>query len=215
MLHIDSLRHDYAGAPVLSVRTFVLNQGDHALVLGPSGSGKSTLLHLAAGVLTATRGEIQACGQPLATMPEAARDRFRGRNVGLVYQRLHLIAALTASANLALARYMAGLAPDADRINQALAAVGLQGRASAYPHELSQGQQQRVAIARALVNQPQLILADEPTSSLDDSNAQTVLDLLLEQAAEHGATLLIATHDQRIADRIPRKLQLNNHGQAQ
>lgn len=135
MLRIASAHYQYAHAPVLPVQQFVLDQGDHALILGPSGSGKSTLLHLAAGVLLATSGEIETCGQRLASLSEAERDRFRGRHIGLGYQRLHLIAALSAAANLALARYMTGLAADEKHIQHALEAVGLGDRADAYPHQ--------------------------------------------------------------------------------
>ncbi|MAA73577.1 MAG: ABC transporter ATP-binding protein [Salinisphaeraceae bacterium] len=212
MLRLTNLNHDYDGHRVLGLKSFTLNQGEQALILGPSGSGKSTLLHLAAGVLRPSGGEVVVCGQSLGGLPEAALDRFRGRHIGLVYQRFHLLGALTAAANLALAQYMAGLPADSAAVSRALSAVGLQDKAQAYPHQLSQGQQQRVAIARALVNGPRLILADEPTASLDDANAEQVLDLLIAQAASRDATLLIATHDARVSMRIERCLELNARG---
>lgn len=212
MLCIRDLEHRYTDVPVVRLTHLDVAAGEQLAILGPSGSGKSTLLHLLAGVLTPTRGEIKVCEQPLARMSEAARDRFRGRHIGLVYQSLHLIAALSVADNLALARYLAGLAPDAARIDDALERVGLAAFKANYPAQLSQGQRQRVALARALVNEPRLILADEPTSSLDDANAERVATLLIERARAAGAALVVTTHDRRLADRFDRRLTLGDAG---
>ena len=212
MLCIRDLEHRYTDVPVVRLAHLDVAAGEQLAILGPSGSGKSTLLHLLAGVLTPTRGEIHVCGQSLSTMGEAARDRFRGRHIGLVYQSLHLIAALSVAENLALARYLAGLAPDPARIDDTLERVGLVAFKASYPAQLSQGQRQRVALARALVNEPRLILADEPTSSLDDANAERVATLLIERARAAGAALVVTTHDRRLADRFERRLTLGDAG---
>ncbi|WP_348767855.1 ABC transporter ATP-binding protein [uncultured Salinisphaera sp.] len=212
MLCIRDLEHCYTDVPVVRLQRLDVAAGEQLAILGPSGSGKSTLLHLLAGVLTPTRGDIRVCDQSLAAMRESARDRFRGRHIGLVYQSLHLIAALSVADNLALARYLAGLTPDAARIDETLERVGLAAFKGSYPAQLSQGQRQRVALARALVNEPRLILADEPTSSLDDANAERVATLLIERARAAGAALVVTTHDHRLADRFERRLVLGEAG---
>jgi len=209
MLAVTDLEHCYGDIPVLHVPRLHVDHGEQLAVLGPSGSGKSTLLHLLAGVLTPTRGDIRIGDRALGSLSEAGRDRFRGRHIGLVYQNLHLIAPLTAADNLALARYLAGLPPAPKRIDETLAAVGLAGLAQAQPAQLSQGQRQRVALARALITEPTLILADEPTSSLDDANATRVARLLVERAEAAGAALIVTTHDQRLAAFFARRLTLD------
>lgn len=171
-------------------------------MLGPSGSGKSTLLHLIAGLRRPSSGTVLLEGQALSSLGEAARDRLRGARVGLVFQRLHLMPALNVRDNLRLARYCAGLPPDSPYLEHLLAILQLDGLATARPEALSGGQQQRVAIARALINRPGVVLADEPTASLDDDNARRVLDLLCGAATEAGAALLIATHDARVKARV-------------
>jgi putative ABC transport system ATP-binding protein len=185
-----------------------LAAGEHCLLLGPSGCGKSTLLHLAAGLLRPGAGSVVLSDQELGAMRGAALDRFRGRHIGIVFQRLHLIPSLTVMQNLTAAQYCAGLEPDAARARSALDKLGIADKAEALPAQLSQGQAQRAGIARAVVNRPDLILADEPTSSLDDGNARLVLDLLAEQARDCEAVLLIATHDARAKLAINRRVEL-------
>jgi putative ABC transport system ATP-binding protein len=155
-----------------------------------------------------SEGTVKVGGTDLASLGGSALDRFRGRNIGLLPQRLHLIDCLSVLDNLLLAQYAAGLPRDAAAARNALDALGLAGRANERPHRLSFGQQQRVALARALINRPRLVLADEPTSNLDDANCSAVLDLLLEQASRSGAALVIATHDQRVKGRIERRVEL-------
>jgi putative ABC transport system ATP-binding protein len=209
MIHIEALRFGYrAGEDVLALDAFDLAPAEHALVVGPSGSGKTTLLHLVAGLLVATRGRVVVAGRDLVEMPAQERDRFRGRNVGIVLQQFHLLPTLSVLGNLLVAQHVAGLAVDRGAAHAALDAVGVGGLARAWPHELSVGEQQRVAIARALVNRPPLLLADEPTSNLDDDACAAVAGLLHEAAADHHAALLIATHDQRLKARIARVLAL-------
>jgi putative ABC transport system ATP-binding protein len=182
--------------------------GERWLLAGPSGSGKTTAIHLLAGVLSPSEGRVTVCGQDLAALPAAELDRFRGRRIGIVFQRLHLIGALTVRQNLALARSLAGLAADQARIAEVLERLALADRAEARPETLSGGEAQRCAIARAVLNRPALLLADEPTASLDDGNAARVLDLLFAEAAACGATLVVASHDARAAARFERRREL-------
>ncbi len=202
MFDLQQITHDYDGATVLRVPAWSAAQGEHWLLLGPSGSGKTTLLHILAGILAPTAGRVALAGQDLRALTPAELDRFRGQQVGIVLQRLHLISSLTVAQNLQLAQYLAGLPQDDARVRQVLAGLDLADKAQARPHELSHGQAQRVAVARAVVNRPRVLLADEPTSNLDDARCAQALDLLLAQAADCGATLVIATHDQRIKARV-------------
>lgn len=202
MFVIRDLRHAYDGVDVLQIRDWLTEQGEHWLVLGPSGSGKTTLLHILAGILRPSFGDVLVAGYPLTRMRPRALDRFRGRHVGIVLQKLHLVDSLTVLDNVLLAQYFSRLPRDAGRVREVLADLGLEDKAHAYPHELSFGQAQRVVVARAVVNRPTLLLADEPTSNLDDAHCMQTLDLLESQAAACRATLLIATHDQRIKARF-------------
>jgi putative ABC transport system ATP-binding protein len=208
IIEIRALRHEIGGRLILALPEWSVRAGQHSLIRGPSGSGKTTLLHLIAGLLRPTAGSVTVAGQELGALGPAAVDAFRGRHVGIVFQTLHLVSALTVAGNLRLARNLAGLPPDEDRILHVLRSLGVRERADARPRDLSQGEAQRVAIARAVINGPTLILADEPTSALDDRSAATVLDLLLEQAAACGATVVIGTHDGRVQERFARRLDL-------
>jgi ABC-type lipoprotein export system ATPase subunit len=203
MFFIRNLRHAYDGAEVLDVPDWQVGQGSQWLVLGPSGSGKTTLLHALAGILKPVAGSISIAGQDLGALSARELDRFRGRHVGIVLQRLHLMASLNVLDNLLLAQYLAGLPQDRGRALESLGGLDLAGKAAAYPHELSFGQAQRVAVARAVVNRPKLLLADEPTSNLDDARCFQALELLQNQARACDATLVIATHDQRVKSRMP------------
>ena len=208
MLEIRDLRHEYAGRTVLSVASWEVPRGEASLVLGPSGSGKSTLLAIVSGLLTPTSGRVRVAGQDIAALAGRARDAFRARHVGIVPQTLHLIGVLSARENLRLARRLARLPADDAWIDACLAGLGLAEHAARKAAELSQGEAQRVAIARAVVNRPALILADEPTSALDDAHCEAALELLRGEAAACGATLVVATHDQRIRARFARRLEL-------
>lgn len=208
IVEVRALRYEIGRRLILALPEWSVRAGEHSLILGPSGSGKTTLLHLIAGLLRPTAGSVTVAGQDLGALGPAALDAFRGRHVGIVFQTLHLVSALTVAGNLRLARYLAGLPRDEDRILQVLESLGVRERADARPRDLSQGEAQRVAIARAVVNGPTLILADEPTSALDDRNAAAVLDLLQEQAVACGATLVIGTHDGRVQERFARRLDL-------
>ncbi len=205
---INNLHHSYDGQDVLAVADWQAAQGEHWLLLGPSGSGKTTLLHALAGILRPVAGGIVAAGQDLAALSRSALDRFRGRNMGIVLQRLHLMPSLNVLENVVLAQYLAGLPQDRRRAAEVLAGLGLADKLAAKPHELSFGQAQRVAVARAVVNGPRLLLADEPTSNLDDARCLQVLELLQSQARACNATLVIATHDQRIKSRVANQFEL-------
>lgn len=208
MFELQQITHRYDGSEVLRVDQWSAAQGAQWLLLGPSGSGKTTLLHILAGILRPTAGRALIAGQDVAALSAPEMDRFRGRNIGIVLQRLHLLPSLTVAENVQLAQYLAGLPQDAARVQEVLAGLDLADKAGMRPHALSHGQAQRAAIARAVVNRPRLLLADEPTSNLDDARCAQALDLLLAQAAACGATLVIATHDQRVKSRISNHYQL-------
>ncbi len=208
MFELRQLTHHYDGTEVLRVENWTAAQGEQWLLLGPSGSGKSTLLHILAGILRPAAGSAGIAGQDLSALSAAALDEFRGRNIGIVLQRLHLLPSLTVAENVQLAQFLAVLPQDAARVQEVLAGLDLADKAGVRPHALSHGQAQRAAIARAVVNRPRLLLADEPTSNLDDARCAQALDLLLAQAAACGATLVIATHDQRVKSRVARHYQL-------
>jgi putative ABC transport system ATP-binding protein len=145
---------------------------------------------------------VIVAGNPLGKLKPGALGRFRARHIGIVFQRLHLVDSLRVADNLMLAQYLSRLGQSRERVNEVLAELGLSKKANAYPHELSFGQAQRVAVARAVVNRPTLLLADEPTSNLDDAHCMQTLDLIEAQARACKATLVIATHDQRIKPRF-------------
>ena len=208
MLSLKAVRHRYGAREVLKVERFEAASGEHWLVLGPSGCGKTTLLHIVSGLLRPTEGDVQVAGQSLAALSGSALDRWRGRTLGIVPQKLHLVPSLSVLENLLLAQSLAGIPADATRACAVLGQVQLSERSAARPAQLSHGEAQRAALARAVVNRPQVLIADEPTSNLDDANCERALDLLEAQARECGATLLIATHDQRARPRFRQRLEL-------
>lgn len=178
-------------------------QGGTLLLRGPSGSGKSTWLALAAGLLPPSQGEMRVAGQSLGELKSAALDAWRARTVGFLPQRLHLSTALTVEGNLGLVFFAAGLPLDRRAVHQALEALGVAHLARRLPARLSGGEQQRVALARAVLLRPRVILADEPTASLDDQACGAALALLQARARDAGATLVIATHDARVLNALP------------
>lgn len=208
LIELENLRHQIGGRLVLDLPGFAAAPGEHTLLIGPSGSGKTTLINAITGLITPTSGSVRIAGEPMSTAAPAARDRLRRRTIGVVFQTLRLIPALTVQQNMALAQNLAHGRTDPVVIDELIARVGLNHRADALPRSMSHGEGQRAAIARALCTRPALLVADEPTSALDDTNAQIICDLLLESAAAHGATLLIATHDNRLRDRFERVLTL-------
>lgn len=209
ILHLEAIRFAYRGGEeVLSLDGLDLEANGNVLIIGPSGCGKTTLLYLIAGLLLPSRGKIVIRGQDLTQLTPAQRDRFRGSHIGIVLQQFHLLPSLTALQNLLVAQSAVGRPVDRAGALAMLSALGVNARPDAFPHELSVGQQQRVAIARALVNRPALLLADEPTSNLDDESCAAVADLLLGASQEHHTSLVIATHDSRIRDRFAMQIRL-------
>ena len=208
MISVRGLAHRYGAVQALRLPDWQVVQGERWLVLGRSGCGKSTLLHVLAGLVRPSEGQVSVFDIDLLSLKGNRLDRWRGANVGIVLQALHLVKHLTVAENLRLAQYLARLPQDDARVAETLAALGIADKAARRPAQLSQGEQQRVAIARAVVNRPRLLLADEPTANLDDEAASAAVELLAEQAARYNATLVVATHDARVKKNFERKLSL-------
>jgi putative ABC transport system ATP-binding protein len=198
MLRTENLIYAYPGGRDIAFPDVDLPQGGALLLQGVSGSGKSTLLALACGLLAPTHGEISVAGQDLRALLGSERDAWRGRHVGFLPQRLHLSESVSVRGNLALVFFAAGLREEPAKIDGALQALGVLDLAERRPSALSGGQAQRVALARAVLLSPSIILADEPTASLDDEAAAAAIALLLQAAERCGATLIVATHDRRV-----------------
>lgn len=206
MIRTRQLAYTYPNGPTLLFPDVDVPQGTVLLLSGPSGCGKSTWLALTAALVAPTSGELTVAGQPLHALKNIAADAWRAGAIGFLPQKLHLSAALTVQQNLGLVFWASGQPEDAGRIAATLQTLGVQELAQRKPAQLSGGQAQRVALARAVLLQPRVILADEPTASLDDEAARDAVDLLLATARTHGATLVIATHDARVAALIPSKI---------
>jgi putative ABC transport system ATP-binding protein len=187
---------------------FEIKAGEAVAIVGASGSGKSTLLGLLAGLDLPSAGSIRVDGEDITRLDEDARARLRGRAVGFVFQSFQLLPGLTALENVMLPLEIRGDRDAAARSREYLGRVGLEQRLTHYPRQLSGGEQQRVAIARAFATQPALLFADEPTGNLDAATGARVIDLLFGLRAEHGATLVLVTHDERLARRCDRRLML-------
>jgi putative ABC transport system ATP-binding protein len=185
-----------------------VHEGESVAIVGASGSGKTTLLGLLAGLDLPSRGRITLAGESLDTLDEEARAQLRAREVGFVFQSFHLLPALTAEENIALPLELAGR-EDAARVREVLEQVGLGHRARHYPRQLSGGEQQRVALARAFVARPRILFADEPTGSLDQATGQQISDLLFALNASSDTTLVLVTHDLRLAQRCERIYRLD------
>lgn len=208
MIKTSSLSYSYSSEKKIHFRDLKVDKGEQFLLLGESGSGKTTLLHLLGGLLKSQSGSIEVNGTDITTLSESALDHFRGQHYGFIFQRNHLITALSVEKNLLMAPYLAGLPQDRNRVEEVLTQLGIADKKHAAIRELSLGQAQRVAIARAVLNKPTVILADEPTSALDDKNCDRVSDLLLEVAQQNQSALIIATHDQRLKLKIKNLIQL-------
>lgn len=170
------------------------------LILGQSGSGKTTLLHLLALLLQPQSGEIELDGQSLQNLSARQAGRVRAQQIGIIYQRAHFVSSLSVLDNILLANYLANKNQDKNKATQLAEQLGVAEHLSKKPNQLSQGEQQRVSIARSLMNDPAVILADEPTASLDDDNCHKVVTLLKEQSQSIGASLIVVTHDQRLKE---------------
>ena len=190
--------------------SFSVEQGEFIAIVGPSGSGKSTLLHILGGVDVPTSGEVIISGTKISDLDETALAIFRRRQIGLIYQFYNLIPILTVEENLTLPLLLDGRKPDQKQIEMLVEKLGLENRLKHLPNELSGGQQQRVSIGRALLNSPALLLADEPTGNLDSENSKEIIKLLRQFNKENKQTVIIITHDERIALSADRVIEIND-----
>jgi putative ABC transport system ATP-binding protein len=205
-----SLGRGAARVHILKDIDLTIGRGEAIGLVGPSGSGKSTLLMVMAGLERSDSGSIVVADEELTKLDEDALARFRGRNVGIVFQSFHLIPTMTAIENVAVPLELAGIADAFERAKRELEGVGLGERLSHYPAQLSGGEQQRVALARALAPGPSILVADEPTGNLDESTGRQVIDLLFKGHVERGTTLILVTHDQTLAARCSRVVRLRS-----
>jgi len=215
ILDLRELRKSFPstdGAPleVIRLRRFELGAGEQTALVGQSGSGKSTLLNLIAGILLPDEGEILVDGTDLTQLSEVARDRFRAANIGYVFQSFNLLQGFSALENVLLGQMFGGGNGGTGRAVELLNKVGLGHRLHHKPRALSVGEQQRVAIARALINAPPLVLADEPTGSLDSKNGAAVLELLQRICADGKNALLLVTHDPQVMSRFKKVVRLED-----
>ncbi len=202
MIQTQALSYSYNPSSQLSFPDLDLPQGGILLLTGPSGGGKSTWLAMAAGLISPQSGTMTVAGQAMSELNNLQADTWRAKNIGFLPQSLHLSQALTVEKNLALAQWAAGQSYQAQAIQECLSALGIAELAKRYPNQLSGGQAQRVALARAVLLQPKVILADEPSASLDDESAYAAIHLLVKTAQQQAASLVIATHDSRVASFI-------------
>lgn len=208
MVRSENLTFRYSSTHELQFPDFKIEKHQHTLLLGDSGTGKTTLLHLLSGLSKPSSGKVFIDTQDIYQLSESQLDRFRADNIGFIFQEAHLLKNLTLKENIELAQHLAKKAIDREAIASILDKLQLTEKTESYPSQLSRGQLQRAAIARAVINRPKLLVADEPTAALDDTNTKHVLDLLLDTATTYGATLLIATHDKRIKDNFSNTYQL-------
>jgi putative ABC transport system ATP-binding protein len=195
-----NISHKIAEKAILNNINFNLQLGDHLLILGDSGVGKTTLFSILTGIQKPTTGQIKYAGKDIYTEKPNALDQFRGKNIGIIFQELHLIPVLTVRENLQLISSLTSKELNNTYIDKLINDLGLQTKSSQKTENLSIGEQQRLAIARALVNKPKWLFADEPTSALDDKNTASIIELLKSHAHQNGASLIIATHDKRVKD---------------
>lgn len=204
MFQISNLKFEIEGKTILSLPEYLIERGQHLLLLGPSGCGKTTLLNVLAGLLKPTTGEVVFDDRGYSKLSDRALDRLRAENFGFVFQKLHLIGHLSTRQNIALAQSK----PNPARIGALIDDLGLSTKEHLKARDLSVGEAQRVAIARAVANEPRVIFADEPTSALDDANTRRVMDLIFQSAGSARSTVIVATHDARIRGRFDTVLEM-------
>lgn len=209
MIAVKNLTFFYNSNCPLRFPDFSCDALKTVLITGNSGVGKTTLLHLLAGMLRPTSGEISIDGNDIGLLSNKSLDKFRGRNIGIVLQQNHFVESLTVIENVILASWLVDGKKKTEEAKKILEYLDLAGQIHKLPSQLSVGQQQRVSIARALINKPKLVLADEPTSSLDDANTQKVANLLEKLAQEYQAALVIVTHDSRLKERFMNQISLS------
>ena len=207
MISTKGLNFKYNEQASFSFPDINLGKDENLLIIGSSGIGKTTLLHLLAGLLESNSGSINLYGQDISKLTQHHIDKFRGQNIGIVFQKPHFVNSLTVKENLQLAQYL-GNKKDQNRIIDILSSLDILDKENKKPKKLSQGEKQRASIAMAIVNSPKLILADEPTSSLDDENCDRVIKLLKKQASEFKAQLIVITHDNRLKKHFKKSIKL-------
>lgn len=208
MIHSENLTFNYNSSTELTFPAINISKNQHTLLLGESGSGKTTLLHLLGGLSLPNSGKVTIDDVDIYALSEQQRDTFRAKHMGFIFQDAHLLQNLTIAENILLAQYLAGEKQDKAEVNSILSKLQIADKAHHHPNQLSRGQLQRAAIARALINKPKVLIADEPTAALDDTNTKLAVDLLFEIADNFVATLLIATHDMRIKPYFANTYQL-------
>jgi ABC-type lipoprotein export system ATPase subunit len=207
MLKTKEVEFNYDNQMFFKFQNIDLNSNENLLIIGNSGVGKTTLMHLLAGLLKSNSGSIKLFDQELSQLSSHQLDRFRKKNIGIVFQRPHFVNSLTVKENLQLAQYIANK-KDNNRIDSILKNLNIFDKSNKKTNQLSQGEKQRASIALAIVNSPKLILADEPTSSLDDANCSKVIELLKKQATDFGAQLIVITHDSRVKKHFKNSIEL-------
>jgi len=207
MLKTKEVEFNYDNQMFFKFQNIDLNSNENLLIIGESGVGKTTLMHLLAGLLKSNSGSIKMFDKELNQMSSYQLDSFRKNNIGIVFQRPHFVNSLTVKENLQLAQYIANK-NDNTRIESILKNLNIFEKSDKKTNQLSQGEKQRVSIALAIVNSPKLILADEPTSSLDDNNCSKVIKLLKKQATDFGAQLIVITHDSRLKKHFKKSIEL-------
>lgn len=212
VVEVRALTKRYGAHTVFEAVDLTVRSGEIVAIVGESGVGKSTLLNCIAGLDSADGGDVRVMGEAVARLPEAEQARLRRRHIGFVFQAFHVLPHLTVAQNVALPLLLLGGGDDRERVQRALAQVGLADLGERMPAQLSGGQLQRVAIARALIHRPALLLADEPSGNLDPKTAESVLDALVEQVRSHGAACLLVTHSPAAAARADRILELTPQG---
>lgn len=198
MLETQSVSFEYNQKTSFSFPDIQLKAGEDLLILGASGVGKTTFLHLLAGLLSTKSGSIKIADVDMSSLRGSKLDNFRSKHIGIVFQQSYFVQAINLKENLLLVQYLSNNRKDIEHILHLAESLGIQHLLNKKPSHLSIGEQQRGSIALALVNKPKIILADEPTSSLDDENCFKVVELLKQQAAENNASLIVVTHDQRL-----------------
>ena len=206
MIETKSLEFSYDNSFVFKFPDIKLKSNENLLVLGNSGIGKSTLLHNLAGILRPKSGSIKIFDQDISKLSELELDKFRGQNIGIIFQRSHFVNSLTVGENLELAQFLGR--NKKGNIKETLNNLKILDKVNKKPKELSQGERQRASIALAIINSPKLILADEPTSSLDDTNCSNVIKILKEQALKYQAQLIVITHDSRLKKHFKKSISL-------
>jgi putative ABC transport system ATP-binding protein len=208
MLQTRDLGFNYQGEQTLSFPDIDLRQGEDLLILGKSGVGKTTLLHLLGGLLRPNEGSISIAGMEINTLGDSLLDKFRGKQIGFIFQSAHFITSLTVEENLQLAIYLSGKDIKKERIGELLTELNIEHLRHKLPSRLSIGEQQRLSIARAIIHQPTVLLADEPTSSLDDENCQAAIELLIKETSKYDISLIVVTHDARLRSAFPKYIEL-------